>query len=137
MTCYRNNFPENYAQYNCGETGTAADVQTTYLGQASDLLLQRVYTGVVFSPMSAESSTTSQKPTSTKDTISETNTSTAESTPTASVTADGDNFATKTGAIAGGTIGGLAFLAIVLVGILFLLRRRRKHKHIGVGGFVR
>lgn len=57
--CYRNTYPGGYYQYGCGASQDATSVETTYEGQASDVLLQIVFTGVNFSPVSAAASTTS------------------------------------------------------------------------------
>ncbi|KAL2066071.1 hypothetical protein VTL71DRAFT_2142 [Oculimacula yallundae] len=56
--CYRNTYPGGYYQYGCGASQDATSVETTYEGQASDLLLQVVFTGVNFSPFSAMATTT-------------------------------------------------------------------------------
>ncbi|KAH7309331.1 hypothetical protein BKA65DRAFT_543536 [Rhexocercosporidium sp. MPI-PUGE-AT-0058] len=60
--CYRNTYPGGYYQYGCGASQDATSVETTYKGQASNMLLQVVFTGVNFSPFSAEASTTSSAP---------------------------------------------------------------------------
>ncbi|KAH9213237.1 hypothetical protein DL95DRAFT_447130 [Leptodontidium sp. 2 PMI_412] len=57
--CYRNTYPGGYYQYGCGASQDATTVETSYEGQASDVLLQVVFTGVNFSPFSAAASTTS------------------------------------------------------------------------------
>ncbi|KAG4428086.1 hypothetical protein IFR05_016430 [Cadophora sp. M221] len=56
--CYRNTYPGGYYQYGCGASQDATTVETSYEGQASDVLLQVVFTGVNFSPFSAVASTT-------------------------------------------------------------------------------
>ena len=62
---------------------------------------------------------------------------TGEATPTSSAVEDGEDFKEHTGYIAGGTVGGIAFVAIVITGIIFFLRRRRQKNQLRVGGFVR
>ncbi|CAL3971500.1 unnamed protein product [Diplocarpon coronariae] len=60
--CYRNTYPGAYYQYGCGASEDATSVETTYSGQAPDMLLQVVFTGVNFSPVTAATSAISPSP---------------------------------------------------------------------------
>ncbi|KAK0112686.1 hypothetical protein ONS95_014425 [Cadophora gregata] len=85
--CYRNTYPGGYYQYGCGASQDATSVETTYEGQASDVLLQVVFTGVNFSPFSAVASTTSassSSPTSSSQSTSVVSSSSSLSSTTSS-----------------------------------------------------
>ncbi|RDW80579.1 hypothetical protein BP5796_05277 [Coleophoma crateriformis] len=69
--CNQNTYMGNYHQYQCGASALANTIATMYSGQASDFLLQIVYTGVSFGQDSMSSTATS------------TNTSTSVPTSTA------------------------------------------------------
>ncbi|KAI1001253.1 hypothetical protein K3495_g6947 [Podosphaera aphanis] len=49
--CYRNTYPGGYYQYGCGMSSWATQVETTYLGQPSDVSLQVLYSAITFSEM--------------------------------------------------------------------------------------
>lgn len=58
-------------------------------------------------------------------------TSSSSSSPTVTVTAEpADDGGTPAGAIAGGTVGGVAGLAIILAAVWFLMRRRRQRNTV-------
>lgn len=107
-------------------------MQTTYDGQPRDMRLQIVYTGVNFSPMSRVPVPT--VPFSPEPTAPDAN-KPSETIITPGETSSPTPKDDETGYIAGGTVGGVAFAAIVVAGIVLCLRRRRRGGH-RVGGFV-
>lgn len=91
--CYRNTYPGGYYQFGCGKSDWATSVETMYSGQPSDMFLQVVYTGVVFSPLPAKASTTSSVSTSSTSasTSSQTSSSSSSSITSSSMSASSDS----------------------------------------------
>lgn len=150
--CYLNNYAGGYHQYGCGTASDlATTVQTTAHGQSSLVLIrssipltEQPITLTAPSTSSSRSTTsssssssatsttasqTSSASTSSSSTVSSADTSTTFPTPpTASASpSDGAN-SSYTGAIVGGTIGGVAFLALLIALIFFLLRRHKNQR---------
>ncbi|KAH8795563.1 hypothetical protein BGZ57DRAFT_201927 [Hyaloscypha finlandica] len=121
--CYRNTYPGGYYQYSCGASWEATSILTSYYGQPSSVFLQIVYTGV--SSIPTTSATTTPAPTSS---VSPTTTVTDTPSPPSQKN--------NIGAITGGTIGGVAFLAALLALAFFLYRRHQSKHHYRAGPFV-
>ncbi|KAH8593515.1 hypothetical protein B0O99DRAFT_627397 [Bisporella sp. PMI_857] len=157
--CYRNTYPGSYLQWGCGKTDQATKVETTYSGQASDVLLQVVYRKITFSPMTVSATTSSESSSTTEQTTTTTEesrstpppastTSATESTSTtagntqAATTGAGEEGEGKSkskvsgGVIAAGVIGSAAFVIALLGIILFFLRRRRNQQRKDRGTFM-
>ncbi|TAQ91610.1 hypothetical protein B7494_g124 [Chlorociboria aeruginascens] len=143
--CYRNTFAGDYYQYGCGSTNWAANVETSFKGQATNLFLQVVYTGVNFDTVTAtplvasssSSSSTSSSSSSVSQTSSSATTSSPSQTPggaalaqspspTVAATASTGKTSTSTGVVAGATVGSIAGLAGLAALILFCFRRRKR-----------
>lgn len=154
--CYQNKFDGGYFQYGCGKSsGVAATVAATASGK-DPLSLTRLSVD-----MTAEPTTLSEPTTLGTRTTSESDSSSTESTestetestrteesttgqPSATETdeadesdlqapSSNDNDSENIGAIVGGTIGGVAFVAAGLVLGLFLWRRRKGNTRQGPG----
>ncbi|KAK8079565.1 hypothetical protein PG997_007383 [Apiospora hydei] len=149
--CYKNSFPGGVFQYGCGTASDlATSVQTGASGKPTLPLIQTSIS-LTQSPSSLSQSSSSQSASSSStSTSAESSSSTSEASssssgtptssanpanstpaapPTSNTSGPGYN---RTGAIVGGTIGGLALLAALLV-LLFCCLRRRRNKRQGPG----
>ncbi|KAK8029107.1 hypothetical protein PG991_006163 [Apiospora marii] len=149
--CYKNSFPGGFFQYGCGTASNlATSVQTGASGKPT---LPLVQTSIALtksasslsestsrlSSSSSKSSSSSSSATTTPASSSGTPTSsgapadTANTTPAAPPASQnsGPGY-NRTGAIVGGTIGGLALLAALLA-LLFCCLRRRRNRRRGPG----
>lgn len=144
--CYQNRFDGGYFQYGCG---SSSDMAATVVATASGR--EAVDITSISVDLTAEASTLSEPTTiGTKRTSKTTDTSSTETTsttskdessttsePTATSTDDEldapskDDDGPNVGAIVGGTIGGVAFIALVAVLALYLLRRRKGNMREG------
>ncbi|KAK4226605.1 hypothetical protein QBC38DRAFT_222337 [Podospora fimiseda] len=137
QVCFQNTFQGGYSQFGCG---TASDIGTVVMLSISGLLNSLTFPTITVSysvtKTSSSSTTSSTSSSSTQTTTSsETSTSTpATSTPSpTSAPETASDSSNKTGAIVGGTIGGLAVLIALAALIAFLLRRRQKNTRHGPG----
>ncbi|KAI6785254.1 uncharacterized protein J7T54_006896 [Emericellopsis cladophorae] len=156
--CFRNEFEGGYFQYGCG--GSAATVKMTASGK-TDVELGTVSVELTEQPSTLSEPTTLGAGTRTKSATRSTDTTESDSSssategesttatrtterPSATETSDGaDNDDTdapgnsgngpNTGAIIGGTLGGVAFVAMVVVLALYLWRRRKGNSRQGPG----
>ncbi|KAK8128544.1 hypothetical protein PG984_009652 [Apiospora sp. TS-2023a] len=143
--CYKNSFPGGFFQYGCGTASDlATSVQTTASGQptlplvqtsialtksASSLPGSSTSTSAASSSSSASSTQASSSGTPTSSRApADTATTTPAAPPTSAKSGPGYN---RTGAIVGGTIGGLAVLAALLALLFCCLRRRNKRRGPG------
>ncbi|KAL2261531.1 hypothetical protein VTK26DRAFT_3971 [Humicola hyalothermophila] len=141
--CYMNIFDGGFSQFGCG---TASDLATTVLASASGITEELAHPTISLS--FTQSVTTLSEPTTlgtvTKTRSTATAPSRASSFPgTPSSTADPDSTTAavsastdagyRTGAIVGGTIGGLAVLVALAALAFFLLRRRGGNVRQGPG----
>lgn len=149
--CYMNQYEGGFSQYGCGTASDmAATVQNSASGVTAVLSLPTVvvsYTesistlseSTTLSTASSRASSTTARSSTTPASAS--SDSTASATPTESVdpaaAPPATDTAYRTGAIVGGTIGGLA-VAIALVALVFFFLRRRNanvRQGPGPGGF--
>ena len=154
-SCFQNHFDGGYFQYGCGESTVTGQ---TVLGSASGkgvLSLTKLSVQMTEEPSTLSEPTTlgsgtrtSKETTETGSSTTETeSTSTEESSteqPSASQTEDADEADAQApdsnngdsrniGAIVGGTIGGVAFVAALIVLGLYLWRRRKGNTRHGPG----
>ncbi|KAK8118529.1 uncharacterized protein PG998_003155 [Apiospora kogelbergensis] len=153
--CYKNSFAGGFFQYGCGSASSlATSVQTAASGQPS-IPLVATSISLTHTPGSLTQSSTS-RPSSATATAASSSSSPASSSPTSSASATSTSHTpagtansppaappatgatgsgpNHTGAIVGGVIGGLAFLAILAALLLCLLRRRRRrNQRLGPG----
>ncbi|KAJ8060379.1 hypothetical protein OCU04_010708 [Sclerotinia nivalis] len=135
--CYKINYPQNYLQFGCGPSAANVTAATTFAGQATDLNLQIVYTGVSFNPTitiqspsnfgAATSFPTSTTGTPTQSTASVVAgkgslTPTVPESPTSA--AETSKGSSNTGAIIGGTVGALVVIIGACIAAFFLIRKR-------------
>lgn len=154
--CYQNRFDGGYFQYGCGgSSGQAATVAATASGKDA-LSLTRLTVEMTAEPTTLSEPTTLGTRTSSESDSSSTESTETESTetkstrtkessterPSATETDDAadaeapgsnDNDSDNTGAIVGGTIGGIAFVAALLVLGLYLWRRKKGNTRQGPG----
>ncbi|KAL7942686.1 hypothetical protein V8C42DRAFT_331644 [Trichoderma barbatum] len=146
--CYQNQFDGGFFQFGCGESSDwATTVATTAVSRQpldfSHVSVQLTETATLLSTpttigsraktkSTSKTTRTSSRATKTKDTTgtSETDTaasddSTSTSTSTPDPSAPTSSGSSKAGPIAGGVVGGLAGL-VLLVGLIFFFLRRRK-----------
>jgi LPXTG-motif cell wall-anchored protein len=150
--CDRNEFEGGFSQFGCG--GSAATVQRTASGKPS-LDLESISVEMTEQPSTLSEPTTlgtgTRTRTRTLSTSRTTDTTEGSTTATrtteeqsATQTSDGPaDVATNapensgkgpnTGAIVGGTLGGVAFVAMLVLLALYLLRRRRRNSRQGPG----
>lgn len=150
-----------YTQVGCGKAEFAATVLTSIPNMPKDKTLQIVFTGTEkpttsVQSTSSSSSTASEEPTSTSSfsseesstsskessssashspstTSSEAPTSTTGAAPPPTSTSSGSK-KSNVGAIAGGTVGGIAGLGLIAALIFFFLRsRKNKHQTYEIG----
>ncbi|KAF7869822.1 hypothetical protein EAF04_004606 [Stromatinia cepivora] len=135
--CYKINYPQNYIQFGCGPSTANVTAATTFAGQATDLNLQIVYTGVSFNPTitiqnpsnfgAATSFPTSTTGTPTQSTASVVAgkgslTPTVPDSPTSA--AETSKGSSNTGAIIGGTVGALVVIIGACIAAFFLIPKR-------------
>lgn len=146
--CYRIIYPESYTQFGCGPSTADITAETSFAGQATDLRLQIVYTGVSFDPAitiqnpSVFGAATSF-PTSTVSTTASSSDAAASatagkgsltnSTPqsTSLAASSGSKGNSSTGAIVGGTIGALVVVIGAAILAFFLVKRRGNQRQSG------
>ncbi|KAK3987200.1 hypothetical protein QBC44DRAFT_128180 [Cladorrhinum sp. PSN332] len=138
QVCFRNIFQGGYSQFGCGsatDQGTIVMTSASGLSQALTFPTITVSYSVTKTSSSSSSSSTSSSSTSTSSTSTRPSTSTsATSTPTSTSAPEAaSDPANRTGAIVGGTIGGLAVLIALAALIAFLIRRRQKNTRQGPG----
>ncbi|KAM3074753.1 hypothetical protein ACMFMG_008172 [Clarireedia jacksonii] len=148
-SCYRIIYPESYTQFGCGPSAADITAETSFAGQATDLRLQIVYTGVSFDPAitiqnpsvfgaatSFPTARVSTTPSSSDVTASVTagKGSLTSSAPqsTSSVASTGSKGTSNTGAIVGGTIGALVAVIGAAILAFFLIKRRKNQQQSGV-----
>ncbi|CCU74631.1 hypothetical protein BGHDH14_bgh03307 [Blumeria hordei DH14] len=129
--CYRNTYAGGYYQYGCGESGWAAQVETTYSGQPTNLVLDLIYTTITFAGATSESTLTASTTTSSSTSLP-LSTSHLPTIPvytasaSAIASASSDTKRPPPGAIAGIIIAAVNGAAIIVALGLWLCRRRRK-----------
>lgn len=149
--CYLNNYAGGYHQYGCGSASDlATTVQTTAQGQSSLVLIrssipftEQPITLSASSVSSSRSTSSSYSSSATSSSITASRTSSASTSSRSSTASSADTSTTSpttsaspvgganssyTGAIVGGTIGGVAFLALLIALIFFLLRRHKNQR---------
>ncbi|PQE26128.1 transmembrane alpha-helix domain-containing protein [Rutstroemia sp. NJR-2017a BBW] len=148
-SCYRIIYPESYTQFGCGASGGDITADTSFAGQATDLRLQFVYTGVSFDPAitiqnpsifgaatsfpTRTASTTASSPDSTASaTAGKASLTNSGPQSTTSAASSGSKGKSNTGAIVGGTIGGLVVVIGVALLAFFLIKRKGNHRKSGV-----
>ncbi|CEJ92232.1 hypothetical protein VHEMI07893 [[Torrubiella] hemipterigena] len=159
--CYRNSYPLGYYQWGCGRPKDATTVLTTINGYNGPATLQIALTGDPAPPtMSSEaeppspsvvtrtvtksdettasSESPTQSPTTTKPPTSDTSSSQTAALPVTTLTAapepeQSDN-KKPVGAIAGGTVGGIAGVSLIGALLFLLLRSRRRKQHTETPG---
>ncbi|RAL65646.1 hypothetical protein DID88_005317 [Monilinia fructigena] len=143
--CYKINYPQNYIQFGCGPSTANVTAATTFSGQATDLNLQIVYTGVTFNP-----TITIQNPsnfgavtlisTSTTGSLTQSTASavagkgpliTSAPEPTTSKAAESKG-SSNTGAIIGGIVGALVVIIGCSVAAFLFIRKRGNKRESGV-----
>lgn len=131
--CYQNSFPGGYSQYLCGDPASATSIETAYIGQPSDVRLQVVFTGVTFNAAPVGSSGTVRSsgaltvaPFATETTVIGAGKVSPVSAAQGTAQAPSGSSANP-GTVAGGTVAGIAGLALVGAFGFWCLRRRQKH----------
>ncbi|QSZ30070.1 hypothetical protein DSL72_004590 [Monilinia vaccinii-corymbosi] len=135
--CYKIKYPHNYVQFGCGPSTANVTAATTFAGQATDLKLQVVYTGVTFNPTVTIHNLTNfgaqtAFPISAIGTVVQSTAlafagkgsltaSAPGSTASAAAASTGSS---NTGEIVGGTVGALAVIIGASVAALLLIRKR-------------
>ncbi|KAG9237392.1 hypothetical protein BJ875DRAFT_156257 [Amylocarpus encephaloides] len=128
--CYKNTYPGQYYQYSCGDPTAATTISTAYVGQPPEVRLQVVFTGVTFDSQAVTANGKSfNVATATGSLASETGASAGKvsAAGAASSAAAPTGSTTSPGTVAGGTIAGVAGVAL-LAGFLFWFLRRRANK---------
>ncbi|TQS35145.1 hypothetical protein Golomagni_04443 [Golovinomyces magnicellulatus] len=129
--CYRNLYADGYSQYGCGRSSWATQVETTYTGQPTDVILPIIYTAITFSETIASSTAS----------VTETSVTPSIFTPAPSPPTHSDKLHTKKlepAAVAGVIIGVVNGLAIV-AGLAFCVwfRKRRQRRRLAGKGLSR
>ncbi|RKF83411.1 hypothetical protein GcM3_013039 [Golovinomyces cichoracearum] len=127
--CYRNSYADGYSQFGCGKSSWATQVETTYMGQPSDVILPIIYTAVTFSQTIASS---------TASLTTETSATPSIFTPVPSPPTHSHKLHSKKlepAAVAGVIIGVVNGLAIV-AGLAFCVwfRKRRQRRRLAAKG---
>lgn len=118
-------------QWACGDATQGASLVTSYSNQPSDLRLQLVYTGVAFSPMPANPSTTGASST---QTAAPSGTSNSASPAALGKTAPGSSASStpapvaksNTAAIAGGSVAAAAGVSLIAAFAFWFFRRKNR-----------
>ncbi|KAB8297836.1 hypothetical protein EYC80_001633 [Monilinia laxa] len=135
--CYKINYPQNYIQFGCGPSTLNATAATTFSGQATDLNLQIVYTGITFNPTITiqnpsnfgavtlfSTSTIGSLTRSTASVVAGKGSLTASAPePTSSEAAESKG-SSNTGAIIGGIVGALVVITGCSVAAFLFIRKR-------------
>ncbi|GAB1319551.1 Mid2 domain-containing protein [Madurella fahalii] len=142
--CYKNIFDGGFSQFGCG---TASDLAATVVATASGITLTRptvtvsysqgistlsepTTLGTITNTRTSTSSTSSRTPSSSASSSTDRTNSAGTSSPSPTVV---PATASRTGAIVGGTIGGLAVLIALIALAFFFLRRRNSNVRQGPG----
>lgn len=146
--CYANTYPGPYVQWACGDATQGESLVTSYSGQPTDMRMQIVYTGVSFSAMPIQSTTSAASSTAASSTQAPGSSSTSNPTaaalgkvaPATSESAASSHAPvakSNTAAVAGGSVAAAVGVALIAGAIFWLCRRRsRMAKNRRVGSFM-
>ncbi|ESZ97732.1 hypothetical protein SBOR_1919 [Sclerotinia borealis F-4128] len=140
-SCYQINYPQSYVQFACGPSTANVTAATTFAGQATDLNLQIVYTGVTFNPTitiqnpsnfgaatSFPVSSTGTPTQSTASAVAGKGSLTASVPESSTSAATASNGSSNMGAIVGGTVGALVVIIGASVAAFFFFRKRGNNR---------
>ncbi|KAA8570838.1 hypothetical protein MFRU_011g01020 [Monilinia fructicola] len=143
--CYKINYPQNYIQFGCGPSTANVTAATTFSGQATDLNLQIVYTGVTFNPTITiqnpsnfgaatlfSTSTTGSLTQSTASAVAGKGSLTASAPEYTSSAAAESKGSSNTGAIIGGIVGALVVIIGSSVVAFFLIHKKGNERKSSV-----
>ncbi|KND93202.1 hypothetical protein TOPH_02452, partial [Tolypocladium ophioglossoides CBS 100239] len=136
--CYKNTFDGGYFQYGCASASSLATSVATTASGRTPLQYSQLTLSLTATPTPLSSPTTIGSPTSSDSKSDSEPGSSTLASPSASA-ADGalapnkGNSTANTGAIVGGTVGGLAFLVALVTLGFFLWRRRKGNTRRGPG----
>ena len=118
--CYTYEWPQLYKNYGCGTSSYWTSVEVTYLGQTLDSsggsTTTHPKTKINSGHNSADSTSIPNAGTS----------STGPSTSSTTTAASSSKSSINVGAIAGGSVGGVAVIAAFVLGLVFLLRKKSR-----------